>query len=208
MRPVAALLLLALAPAAAPAASWSFEAALGSAWHADTRLEIAQAGEAPLALAADWATRPFQDSPYYALRLARWQGNRAWELSLIHDKMYLRNPPRGVAALSISHGFNLLTLNRAGRRDALTWRFGAGIVVTHVEGRVRGVDYDGPYDLAGVVALAGVSRRFYLAGPWFLNAELAATLARAEAEAHGVPALALEVRHAAVHALIGLGRDF
>lgn len=61
---------------------------------------------------------------HYALRVARWRENRAWELQILHHKLYLRNRPPAVETLSVSHGFNSLTLNRALESD------GAGPGVT------------------------------------------------------------------------------
>src|SRR5437870_3893754 len=202
------MLLWLLAAGQACAATWSLEGSLGAAYHARTRLTIEQGGQESLAFDARYATQAFDSPLYYALRVGRWEADGAWELSLIHDKLYLRNPPPEVESLSISHGFNLLTVNRALRSDTFIYRFGAGVIVTHPEGRVRGVSYDGPYDLAGVVALAGLSKRLYLDKSWFLLGDLAATVGDAKTKADGTPDLTLRVPHAAIHGLLGIGVDF
>lgn len=194
--------------AGAAAATWSLEGSLGAAYNAGTRLTIEQEGEERLSLSARYATRSFESPLYYGIRLSRWDGPRAWELSLIHDKLYLRNPPLEVENLAISHGFNLITLNRSIQSSALTYRLGAGVIVTHPEGRVRGRNYDGPYDLAGAVALAGASKRFYGNGKWFVVADSALTVGYAKTHAGGDRELTLTVPHAAVHALLGVGRNF
>lgn len=199
------LLCLGVAPASA---DWSIETSLGAAYNVGTRLTIEQEGAERLSVDARYQTRSFESPLYYMVRVARWTDERAWELSLIHDKLFLRNPPPGVGSLSISHGFNLITVNRAIRRESYTVRLGGGVIVTHPEAEVRGVTYDGPYDLAGLVALAGVSKRVYLDHRWFLSGDAAISVGYAHTEAGGSPGLTLTVPHAAVHAMLGIGRDF
>lgn len=190
------------------AAAWSFEGSLGTAHNLGTGLRIEQERQEPLRVDGRYSTRPFDSPQYYGIRVSRWDGQHAWEFSLIHDKLYLRNPPPPVESLSISHGFNLLTLNRAVQTPAFTYRFGAGVVVTHLEAHVRGVVYDGPYDLAGMTLLAGVSKRFYLNKEWFVVADGAVNVAYAKAHADGDPRLTVTLPQAAMHALLGVGRDF
>lgn len=67
------------------------------------------------------------------LRAGHSSGERAWEVSLMRHKIYLTNPPPGVSDVSVSHGFNILSLNRAFKAGDWTYRFGAGPVVTHAE---------------------------------------------------------------------------
>jgi hypothetical protein len=190
------------------AAVWSLEGSLGTAHNFGTRLRIEQEGQEPLRISGRYSTQALDSPQYYGIRVSRWIGERAWELSLIHDKLYLRSPPSPVESLSISHGFNLLTLNRAVQTPVLTYRLGAGVAVTHLEGHVRGVVYDGPYDLAGLTLLAGVSKRFYWNREWFLVGDAAVNLAYANAQAGGDPKLTVTLPQAAVHALLGVGRDF
>lgn len=189
-------------------AFWSFEGSLGTAHNFDTRLRIDQEGQEPLRVDGRYSTRPLTSPQYYGVRVSRWTGGRGWEFALIHDKLYLRNPPPQVESLSISHGFNLLTLNRAVQTPVLTYRFGAGAVVTHLEGHVRGTVYDGPYDLAGLTVLAGVSKRFYWNKEWFAVGDAAVNWAYAKAHADGDPRLTVTLPQAAVHVLLGVGRDF
>jgi hypothetical protein len=90
---------------------WSLEGFIGDAYNLRTRLEVEQDGGYSRSLRADYETRGFDRPLYYMLRAARWQQARGWEVALIHHKLYLTNPPEGVAALSISHGFNIASLN-------------------------------------------------------------------------------------------------
>lgn len=102
-------------PLLAQGEPWSLEAYVGDAYNFRTRLKVEQDGGFSRSMSADYDTRGFDRPLYYLLRAARWQEARAWEASLIHHKLYLTNPPAGVTALSISHGFNILAVG-GGRR--------------------------------------------------------------------------------------------
>jgi len=186
---------------------WSFETFLGDAYNFHSRLKIDQESFRR-ELTADYDTRGFQTPLYYSMRVARRQGDGAWELQHIHHKIYLRNPPAGVASLSVSHGFNIVTANRAWDRNGMTVRLGAGVVVTHAEGTINGVLYDGPYELAGVALLAGVGKRLYLSRAAFFQIESQATAGYAKPEPKCDPALKLSVANVALHGLLGVGVDF
>lgn len=152
---------------------------------------------------AEWETRPFDDAPYYAARVALWSGRRGWELQLLHHKIYLTNGPPEVEHFEVSHGWNLITLQRAGRGRILDWRAGAGAVVAHAEGRIRGRDVDtGDYHLSGAGALVGVGRSFAISRRFFANAEAQVSLSWAR-----VPIVTGHARtvNVAFHALFGLG---
>jgi hypothetical protein len=198
--------LLAL-PFAAAAQTWSIEAYVGDAYNFRTRLEVSQDGGFSRTLRADYETRGFETPLYYMLRAGRWNGERAWEAALIHHKVYLRNPPTGVADLSISHGFNILAVSLAARRGDWTYRFGAGPVITHAEATITGVRYDGPYRLSGAALVAGGGRRFNLGKSAFLSAELMASAAYARPKLEGTPSARIETGNVALHAVFGLGVD-
>jgi hypothetical protein len=187
---------------------WSFEAHVGDAYNWPTRLEIEQDGGYSRSVRADYDTRGFDRPLYYVLRAARRQEARAWEASLIHHKLYLANPPDGVTSLSISHGFNIVSVNRAGRVGDWIYRAGAGPVVTHAEATINGVRYDGPYRLAGAALLVGGGRRFDIGRSAFLSAEVMATAAYASAKLPGSPQARLRTNNAAIHALAGIGVEF
>jgi hypothetical protein len=192
----------------ANAATWSVEGSLGAAYNFRSPLTIDQTSEERISLTADYETRPFDKPLYYQVRVAHSEGARAWEVSLIHHKLYLRNRPPGVQALSISHGLNLLTLNRAVRGERFTYRWGVGILIAHPEGTIRGISYDGPYDPAGAALLAGVSRRFYFGDRNFVVVDGLATFSAFDTEPGGEPKLRYRGTNAALHLLIGFGHDF
>lgn len=186
---------------------FSVEVFSGAAYNFKTRLDVEQNGFSTR-LVAEYETDPFETPIYYAVRGAYWQNGRAWELSMIHHKLDLQNPPAGIDRFSVSHGFNILTLNRAFQRHGWIYRLGIGPVITHTEATVNGVSYNGPYELAGAGILAGVSRRFYFKQSMFVALELLGTVTYAETRPDGRPRLRAELSNVAVHAQIGVGMDF
>jgi hypothetical protein len=150
---------------------------------------------------ADYETRGLRSPLYYLLRAGRWDERRGWEISLLHHKLYLTNPPAGVANLSVSHGFNIVSLNRSFRDGDWTWRLGAGPVITHAEAVILGTQYHGPYRLAGVALMGGVGRRFYVGERTYLALEGAASAAYASPRLEGAPGAELKVRNIALHGL-------
>ncbi len=196
------------AATAVAAERWSLEAYLGDAYNFRSTLKIKQDGGFSRSLTADYDTNGFDTPQYYTLRGSRWEQDRAWELSLIHHKLFLNNPPAGVAALSVSHGFNILTVNRAFRSGNWVYRFGAGPVITHAEGIINGISYDGPYKLSGAALLAGGGRRFYVGKTTFLSLEAMATAAYASPEMSGPLNAEIKVTNVAIHGLAGIGFEF
>lgn len=185
-------------------AQWTAELALGDAYDFRTDLEIAQ-GDYSRELTAKYETRAYEDPPYYSLRLARTEHERGWELQLVHHKLYLQNRPPEVSSLSISHGFNMVTINRAFSRGEWTYRAGAGPVITHAEADVNGVSYGGPYELCGAAVMTSIGRKFIVNERWHAGAELSATLAYAQPRPDGTPPLELRLWNAAVHLQVGIG---
>jgi hypothetical protein len=122
---------------------------VGTSHAFSTPLEIRQAGQDELRFHARYETRPLDTPLYYDLRLARWHGSRGFELDLLHQKLFLTNPPPEVQAFAVSHGYNLLTLNHLWRSTALVYRLGGGLVVAHPESTVRGRTFERGYRLSG-----------------------------------------------------------
>lgn len=181
----------------------------GTAWSAPTTLTIDQSGEQRLSFRAHWETRPLDESPYYAARIGLWSGRRGWELQLLHHKIYLTNGPPEVERFEVSHGWNLVTIQRASRGRALDWRLGAGAVIGYPEGRIRGVPansedgiFGSGYHLSGAGALAGAGKTFTVTRRFFASTEGQLTYSWAR-----VPIARGHARTAnvAVHVLLGLG---
>lgn len=193
---------------AVAAERWSLEVYLGDAYNLRSRLKITQDGGFSRSISANYDTNGFDSPVYYTIRGARWEQDRAWELSLTHHKLFLQNPPAGVAALSVSHGFNILAVNRAFRSGDWIYRFGAGPVITHAEGVINGIGYDGPYQLSGAALLVGGGRRFYLGKSTFFSLEAMVTAAYANPKMSGPLNAEIKTTNVAIHGQAGIGFEF
>lgn len=136
---------------------WALEAHLGTAWNLPLPLVIRQRGHPDLAFPARWRTRALERPLYYVARVARWEGDRAWALDLTHHKLYLQNRPPEVGDFAISHGYNLLTVQRLFRENGVRTGAGAGLVAAHPESEIRGLRLDEREGLLGT--------GYYLSGP-------------------------------------------
>jgi hypothetical protein len=199
-----ALLLLAPAPAAAQA---TFEFFMGTAFSAPTPLTITQEGFPDIRLTADYETRPLHPRQYYAWRVAWWREDSGWLLEHLHHKVYLKNVTEEVSAFEISHGYNLVTLNRGWRRGGYLWMAGGGLVVTYPHSDIRGRIYsqDSPYRLSGATVQGAAGRRFALTPSFFVGGEAKLTASWAR-----VPVVDGHARapNVAFHLLAGGGWEF
>jgi hypothetical protein len=202
-----AALVAAILGAASPlpiAAQLFAEAYVGTAFSASTRLRVKQRGAPDISVTADYATRPFEGSPYYAWRIGYWSGGTGWAIGLVHHKLYLDNPPPEIERFEISHGFNLLTLTHGWRWGSTSVRAGGGPVVAHPETVVRGRSTDpdggpfgGGYYITGPSLQAVVGRYIPLHSNFALAIEGMVSGSRARipvADGHAtVPNFALHV---------------
>jgi hypothetical protein len=188
---------------------WRVEVALGAAHSFDSTVQIEQEGHPTLDIDASWDGRSFESPLYYGLRLAHADDRGAWALRFVHLKVYLTNPPDEVSRFSVSHGYNLLTLERSFDVEGFEIWIGAGLVIAHPESTIRGLtrpeDKGGPfgggYFLTGPTGAVAASRRVRLTGWLALLPEVRLTLSRAR-----VPVAEGEasVPNAAVHLLLGV----
>jgi hypothetical protein len=202
--------------AASLVGAWPSRAAAGPVWEADfgltlpynvpTSLEVEQAGQPDLRISARYESRPLEPPITWQARVGRWSGERAWELEIVHHKIYLQNPPPEVESFGVSHGFNLLTLQHGWEAGRLRFRTGGGVVVAHPENTVRGRslperggDLGGGYYVAGPTLGASVGRPFAL-GRW-MSAHAEAKLALSYAS---VPVVDGHARFSSVLIQIGL----
>ena len=199
-----------LAAPAAGAARWSVGGYLGTVWNLRTPLKIHQSGFEDVRVRARYETRPFEVPLYWMARLERSEGPLGWALALVHHKLHLTNLPPEVDEFSITHGYNLLTVERIWRDGPFTRSFGAGVVITHPENTVRGrklAEDGGPlgrgYHLSGPVVSMALARELRLAGGWFLPLECRTTAAWAR-----VPVVDghADAPNLAVHWLFGIGK--
>ena len=195
------LLLVAPAPARAQVA---FEYFRGTAFNAPTPLTVTQAEYPPIEFTAHYEVRPLAARAYYVYRLELWKKNKAWIIEHLHHKVYLENPQGGVEEFEVSHGYNLITLNRGWRRGHYVLLAGGGVVLTYPRSTIRGKTWphDSGYDLSGATIQGAAARRFDLGKRIFASVEgkLTASWAR-------VPVVDgnATVPNSAFHVLAGLG---
>jgi len=151
---------------------WRAEFGLTFPWNVPLPLAITQQGHPDLDFTARFASRPFESPVTWLIRIGRWNDGRAWEVALLHHKLHLENGPPEVQSFSISHGYNVLTLQRAWRPELWEWRAGAGLVIAHVENTVRGARWEetggtfgGGYHAGGPAVSGAVARPVEL-GRW------------------------------------------
>lgn len=199
----------AIGPSPAFGARASVELLLGAPVNAPGPLHIEQAGHPDLDLTARWETRPFEMPFYYALRIGVGTSRGGWGLDLMHHKLDLENNPAEVQSFTLTHGYNILTLQHLWRRGPWQAIAGAGVLVPHVENTIRQQRYPenrglfgAGYHLAGPAIVGGVGRRVTLAGPVGLMLELRATVSRAWVDVVDGEA---SLTHLGVHFMAGLG---
>ena len=163
---------------------WSFEIQGGIPLNIPAPLVIRQDGEATLRITARYRAEPFVSPGFYIYRGGRWKDNKAWEIEFAHHKLFLDNMPPEVEEFSISHGYNLLTVNRAFNKTLFkkfdyVLRLGAGAVIAHPETTIRGLSLDqgkgmfgAGYYITGPVLNITVAKRIYFLDPLFINLEL------------------------------------
>jgi hypothetical protein len=214
MRAVTACTLLLLgwvsgAPARAEPIRLGLEFFVGAAANLGTPLEIRQQGQPRLRVDASWRSDAFEPPIVWAVRLSRGAPAACWALELVHHKLYLDNPPADVRSFSISHGLNLVTLQRAWSRPWCDVRLGAGAAIAHPENEVRGLRFDERrgmlgqgYYLAGPALTAGAGRPLRLGRCWALVVELRGSVAPVSVP---IEAGSARLTNVAFHLLIGAG---
>ena len=205
---ISACLSLALLLMPAPAgAQVTFEYFRGTAFNVPTPLTVTQSGYPPIRFTAHYSVRPLDDRGYYAYRLGRWKNDKGWMVELVHHKVYLENPTPEVEAFEVTHGYNLVTINRGWRRGGNTLLLGAGVVITHPHSTIRGQTYPQKteYLLSGATIQGAAARRIDFAKRLFVSAEGKFTASWAT-----VPVVDGHARvpNVAFHVLAGLGIRF
>jgi hypothetical protein len=192
--------------------SWCVEMLGGGAYSIATPLTIHQSDFDDIEVTAQYATHSFQPPLYYSIRLARWKDTRAWEIELVHLKLELTNKPTDVQHFEISHGYNLIMVNRVWMPKSSIFRLGAGVVIAHPENTVRKKSLDehqgilnAGYYLAGPTVQAAVGKRFSVTPHLFVTIEGKVTGSYASIPVADGDA---RVPNASIHGLLGLGYAF
>lgn len=190
---------------------WSFELHGGEVYNVPMPLTIAQKGYPDLKLTARYNSESFVLPVYWDLRMGRWQNDRLWEAELIHHKLYLDNTTTEIQKFNISHGFNMIVLNRGFDKKLFRYRIGAGMILTHPESNIRGKvkgnsndDRDLGYYLSGPVLNAAIGKAFRLGNRFYLNLESKVTCAYARVKVADGYA---NVYNLAIHLIFGFGMD-
>jgi hypothetical protein len=200
-----------LLPAGADAGprSYTLEAHVGGAVNLPAQLRIEQEGHPEIRLDARYRSESFTPPIYWSIRLGTVSRKKGWEIELIHNKLFLKNKPPEVQSFSISHGFNMLFVNRALQRRGLTSRAGLGVVIAHPESEVRGLErpeeggnLGNGYTLTGPALQVATGRALQLRSGFRAQVELKISGAYAKVPiARGTA----RVPNVAFHLLIGLG---
>ena len=198
--------LLAATPATAQV-EFTVEVFTGVAINFNTPLKLEQSGQPDIESTADYETRPFEQPFYWAVRVGLRSPKSAWELQLIHHKLFLTNPPPEVQYFDITHGYNILTVNYAREVRPLTLRAGAGVVIPHVSATVRDEDFskEEGFDVAGPAFLAGVGKGWPIVAGLSFAAETQLIVSWIDKQVAGGRVSASSV---AFHVWIGLGYEF
>ncbi len=197
--------------------NWTFELFGGSALNLPLPLTIENNvdGVDNISIdSANYSTKPFEGSPYYAWRVARWEDNEAWELQLVHHKIYLDNENDRIDNFSISHGYNLITANKAWNTGDFIYRFGAGVVLTHPEFKIDGMPNDqdkglggAGFYLDGITGQAAIAKQYDITEKIYATTEAMFTASYAKVNPDDYDYTAT-VPNSAIHILAGLGYKF
>lgn len=191
---------------------WTFELHGGEVYNMPVPLSIRQQGYPDIKIMARYHTDAFEPPVYWDLRLSRWQKGKSWEIEVIHHKLYLDNTTSEVQKFNISHGFNLIALNRGFDQKTFQYRVGAGVVLTHPESEIRGKvfgstgdDFDLGYSVSGPILNLAIGKSYWLSKRLFINAEAKTTLSYTFIKVAQGNA---NVYNVAFHLIIGFGFDF
>jgi hypothetical protein len=145
--------------------NYRFDFLIGDAYCIDSPLGIRQSGYDNINITAKYKTNSFREPIYYSYRFSKWSERSAWELELIHLKIELVNRPATVQRFEISHGYNLLILNRIFKKNKFNLRLGGGIVVAHPENTIRNKSlekgkglFNAGYFITGPVLQLGIEK--------------------------------------------------
>lgn len=197
--------LLALAcctPSPGEAGDWRLQASLGGARSFASTLTLTPTGVPEREISAEWDNRNFESPLYYSLAA----GYGPWAVRLVHLKVFLSNPPSGVERFSVSHGYNLLTVERSFPLGGFDLVAGLGVVIAHPEVTLSLPDDAGPtgdsgYTLTGPTGALGMARNIRLGERISLVPEVRFTLSRAVVPVSRGEA---SVPNASIHLLVGL----
>ena len=173
-------------------------------------LVVRQSGQRDITLTAHFDTRPFSEVPYYDVKVGMNRDPWAFELELVHHKLYLANRPPRIDTFEMTHGYNPILLNAVRERWRVAFRAGVGIVLTHPETTVRGQRFPetggvlGWY-VSGPAAQVGVSKWLDFGHHFFAGVEGKAVGAWARVP---IASGSADVPNLSLHGLVSAGWRF
>ena len=195
--------------AASPArADVVVEAFFGTSFNVPMSLTVVQSGYPDISFTAHYDTRPTEPRIYYAIRVSFWNDKTGWLIEELHHKIYLTNPTPEVSEFEVSHGYNIITVDRGWRRGSNNiLLFGGGVVLGYPHSTIRGQQWpeDSGYQLGGAAVQGGAGHRFEVLPHVFLSVEGKLTAAWARMPVVNGHA---NVPNLAAHVLVGVGGKF
>ena len=163
----------------AEAAGFRIDAFMGTAHNLDSRITVYQSGETTLKKTADWCTCPFEQAPYYSLRVGFGKDGGGWEIEMLHHKITLRNTDTLISRFRATFGYNFFFVNHAWTVSGLQLRLGAGPIIAHPSSTVRAKAFEGmeggilngKYFLVGFGMQFAVGKRFEIWKGFSFNLE-------------------------------------
>lgn len=182
----------------------------GLAYNVPLPFVIRQSGYPDLRLTARFATRPFAEVPYYDVKVGVAGEPWAFELELIHHKLYLANRPAEVDTFEITHGYNPILLNVVREKWSAAFRAGAGILLAHPQSTIRGLRF---FEAGGILGwyASGPAAQVGVSKSWELGQHISAAV---EAKLVGawarVPVVdgSADVPNLSLHGLVSVGWRF
>lgn len=202
------LLLVFLITSPAYSRDFRLELFTGTAFSVPSDVTLRQEGYPEIKKTAHWSTRPLEPAPYYSVRIGLWEEDRAWELEMLHHKLYMDNTDDVVRNYRSTFGFNMFLFNRSLQvNDYLILRAGIGPVVSHPINNVRGQEYKSSvtYKLVGAGTQISIQGRQKIYKKLYLTEESKITYAYANLPISGGDS---SLTNLALHLLVGLSFDF
>jgi len=164
---------------------------------------------------ARYKSEPFQEAPYYVYRfgIVDSETHNKWEFEFMHHKLLLKNIPTDTfKSFQISHGYNMMWINRGWQKKYFLIRLGLGLVLAHPEIELANGEREAwvegtfvGFYFAGVCAQIAIEKKFYIYENFFFDPEIKFTVAQAQVR---FPDGYANVPNVAFHFTFGFGYQF
>lgn len=202
-------------PRLASAQKVTIDLMTGTAYNVPTLLTIHQDGYPDIRFNAHYDTKPFGPfAPYYSWRVDLWNKEKtaAWEVQLVHHRLFLTNTTVDVQEFNIHYGYIFFLVGRAWRMHGLVVHASGGVIVPSPSSQIRGQTFNagsGPldvgYHIRGAGAGVAASRTVKLGKYVYVVADGAVLGGRARVPIAGGKAT---VPNLGFHGHLGIGLSF